>query len=127
MVAVLLVGAGGFVGSICRYGMSRGVQRALGTAAFPYGTFAVNIVGAFAIGLLLGAIDTPKSGFPNNARTFLAIGLLGGFTTFSAFGYETFLLFRESRNTAALLNITLQPALALAAVWLGHTTARAMA
>ena len=126
MVAVLLVGAGGFVGSICRYGMSRGVQRALGTAAFPYGTFAVNIVGAFAIGLLLGAIDTPKSGFPNNARTFLVIGLLGGFTTFSTFGYETFLLFRESRNTAALLNIALQPALGLAAVWLGHTTARAL-
>ena len=119
MVAVLLVGAGGFVGSICRYGMSRGVQRALGTAAFPYGTFVVNIVGAFAIGLLLGAIDTPKSGFPNNARTFLVIGLLGGFTTFSAFGLETIELIRRGEFFVGVTNVALSLALSLVAVWAG--------
>ena len=91
---ILLVGAGGFVGSVLRYGLSGAVHRLLPFAAFPYGTLAVNVVGCLAIGLLAGWSEARQVIGPE-LRLFLFIGLLGGFTTFSTFGYETFEMARS--------------------------------
>ena len=122
MTALLLVGAGGFLGSIARYGLSRAVQRGLGEAAFPYGTFAVNMIGCLLIGFLLGIIEQRSGG--TNLRLFAAIGVLGGFTTFSAFGYDTLVLFRDGRVSAGLANAVLQPLLGILAAWAGWSAAK---
>ena len=122
MTALLLVGAGGFLGSIARYGLSRAVHRGLGEAAFPYGTFAVNMIGCLLIGLLLGLIEQRGGG--TNLRLFAALGLLGGFTTFSAFGYDTLVLFRDGRVWAGVANAVLQPLLGMLAAWAGWSAAK---
>ena len=123
MTTVLLVGGGGFLGSIVRYGISRAIQRGMGDAAFPYGTFAVNMIGCLLIGLVLGIIEQ-RADDTSNVRAFVVIGILGGFTTFSAFGYDTLLLFRDSRAPAAMANLVLQPALGLLAAWAGWQAAK---
>ncbi len=124
MVAWLLIGIGGFAGSIARYGMTRGVQGMLGSPYFPYGTFAVNMAGCLAIGVLLGYTEF-RHPLSFNTHRLLVFGILGGFTTFSSFGLDTFVLWRESRHVAAVLNVALQPALGLLAVWAGHSLAKA--
>lgn len=123
MKAALLVGAGGFVGSVLRYWMAAWVFRALGKSWFPLGTLAVNVLGCFAIGLL-GGVAEQRRLFVQDLRLFLFIGVLGGFTTFSAFALETNLLLRDSRFFAAWLNIALQVILGLLAVRVGLTISR---
>ncbi len=118
MVTVLLVGAGGFVGAALRYLVGSGVYNLSGHASFPYGTLAVNIVGCFLIGLLAGFAETRQL-LGEGTRAFIIIGLLGGFTTFSAFGYETVALVRDGLLAAAVANVGLQVALGLVAVWIG--------
>ena len=125
MSVVLLVGAGGFAGSILRYLLNRGIQQLLPTGTTsPYGILAVNVAGCFIIGVLGGLASTygllgPSSG----ARTFLFTGFLGGFTTFSAFGYDTLILLREGEVALALANVALHVLLGLGAVWLGYRLA----
>ncbi len=80
------VGAGGFCGAVLRFTVGGLVHRALPSGAFPYGTLAVNLLGCFAIGLLFG-IGEARQLFGPAFRSFVLIGLLGGFTTFSTFGY----------------------------------------
>lgn len=123
MKAALLVGAGGFVGSVLRYWMAAWVFRALGKPWFPVGTLAVNILGCLAIGLL-GGIAEQRRLFVQELRLFLFIGVLGGFTTFSAFAYETHHLLRDSRLVAAWLNVGLQITLGLLAVRVGMAISR---
>lgn len=124
MASIILVGMGGFLGSVFRYLLSGWVHRIAGDGWFPYGTLAVNVLGCLAIGLLNG-IAEERQVFSPETRLFLFIGLLGGFTTFSTFGYETFALARDAQMLAALTNIALQLALGLSAVWLGNALARA--
>jgi CrcB protein len=122
MLNVVLVGVGGAVGSMLRYGLSTWVMS--GGRSFPYGTLAVNAIGCFAIGLILGLAE--RHDFVNtHTRLLLTTGLLGGFTTFSAFGFETFALLRDERIAAAVANVTLQVALGLLAVWAGHQLSKA--
>ena len=116
---LLLVGVGGFVGSICRYLLAGIVQQVLHGSTFPYGTMVVNIVGCFAIGCLNGLAEARQM-FSPELRIFLLIGLLGGFTTFSAFGYETLALLRDSQIGAALANVLVQVVAGLLCVWLGY-------
>ncbi|MBI4687047.1 MAG: fluoride efflux transporter CrcB [Nitrospirae bacterium] len=123
MLKVLIVGAGGFIGSACRYMLSGWVHKILDSASFPYGTLAVNIGGCFFIGFLGGLSDT-RQVFAPETRLFLFIGVLGGFTTFSSFGYETFALARDGEIFAALSNIFLQMVLCLSAVYLGNITSK---
>lgn len=118
MQAILLVGAGGFVGAVLRYLVGSGVYALSGGSSFPYGTLAVNVVGCFLIGLAAGFAETRQM-LGEGARAFLVIGVLGGFTTFSAFGHETLGLVRDARLLAAAANVGLQVALGLAAVWIG--------
>lgn len=121
---LLLVGAGGFLGSVSRYLIGGWVHRALGTS-FPYGTLTVNVLGCLAIGLLGGLAETRQMITPE-ARLFLFIGLLGGFTTFSSFGYETLAFARDGEFVIAGLNVMLQIALGLGAVWFGFIISRSL-
>ena len=125
MITVLLVGAGGFAGSILRYLLNREVHQLLSAfGVFPYGILVVNVAGCFVIGLLGGLASAhgilgPTSG----ARAFLFVGFLGGFTTFSAFGLDTMNMVREGAFALALANVGLQVVLGLGAVWLGYRMA----
>ena len=125
MLPILLVGAGGFLGSILRYVLSGWVHRILDNPWFPYGTLAVNVTGSLVIEFLAGLADS-RSFFSSEARLFVFIGLLGGFTTFSSLTIETFSLARSAQLLAAAMNVTLQIFLGLVAVWLGNLLARLM-
>ena len=115
MLNVLLVAAGGALGSAARYGVSLLALRFIGTG-FPAGTLAVNVLGCLAAGVAAARLD-PLSPW----RTFLIGGVLGGFTTFSAFGLETRAL---GASTSAALYVGLSLGLGLGAVWLGHALSR---
>lgn len=123
MKAILLVGTGGFVGSVLRYLISGWVFRLLDKPWFPLGTLAVNLAGCLAIGFL-GGIAEQRRIFDPEIRLFVFVGILGGFTTFSTFAYETASLAHDARLTAALLNIALQVVVGLLAVWFGGLMAR---
>ena len=116
---LLFVGLGGFVGSVLRYLVSGWVQRLSDTPFFPYGTLSVNVVGCLAIGLLGGWADNTEL-FSPGVRLFVLLGLLGGFTTYSTFGYETMALLRDRQTTAALGYVGLHLALGFGAVALGY-------
>lgn len=120
---VLLVGAGGFIGSVLRYGIGGLVQSAVSTLMFPYGTLVVNVTGCFGIGLVSQLVDAQGVLGPGT-RAFLVVGLLGGYTTFSAFGNETLNLLRDGQRFAAGMSIGGNLLLALCAVWLGRLAAQ---
>ena len=125
MLRVFLVGAGGFLGSILRYAVGGWVHNLSNSAWFPYGTLVINSVGCLLIGFLSGLAES-RSVFGPEVRLFLFIGVLGGFTTFSSFAYETFSLARDAENLAAAVNIFAQLILGLAGVWFGNALARLM-
>lgn len=116
----LIVGLGGFLGSGFRFAVSRLMQQLMPAAFFPVGTLTVNLVGCFIIGLLGGWVENLES-FNPQVRLFLFIGLLGGFTTFSTFGYETMALLRDRQVAWALLNVGVHVIVGLAAVWAGYS------
>ncbi len=117
MKQVLLVFIGGGLGSAARYGLSGAVHRTLGSQ-FPYGTMTVNVIGCFLIGLLL-SLSTDRSVIGPDLRLFLALGFLGGFTTFSSFSYETIQLFRDGQNFNALANVFSTTLICLSGTWIG--------
>jgi CrcB protein len=117
-----LAGIGGFIGSALRYTVSGLAQHWSRSIDFPYGTLAVNLIGCFAIGFLSYLAET-RGLFTAETRTLIFIGVLGGFTTFSAFGNETINLWRDGQNLLAGLNIAAHLVLGLGAVWLSRTLA----
>ncbi len=118
---LLLIAAGGAVGSVLRYALALATQHWAGRA-FPLGTLIVNVLGCFAIGLLSVWLDRLPWATPD-VRFALVTGVLGGFTTFSAFALETEELIRAHSYAAAVLNVLLSVCLGLAAVWLGRSLA----
>ncbi|GKS59279.1 putative fluoride ion transporter CrcB [Nitrospira sp.] len=122
MLNVLLVGAGGFLGSALRYLIGGVAQSFAGSPAFPYGTLVVNALGCFAIGFVSELAES-HGAFSSETRLFLVTGILGGFTTFSAFGNETMNLLRDGEMLLGGINIGLQLVLGLLAVWGGYTVA----
>jgi CrcB protein len=119
----LWVALGGALGSVARYACSSAAARWLG-AGFPWGTLFVNVTGSFAIGLLaaLAAADgRPLLGA--DARAFLLVGVLGGFTTFSSFSLETLELARGGALGGAALNVALSVALCFGGAALGFASA----
>jgi CrcB protein len=119
---LIIISAGGFIGTMLRYLVSGAAQNAMGNATFPLGTAAVNLSGCFVIGVLAELAES--RGFLTDAtRAFLTVGVLGGYTTFSAFGNETLNLFRSGESFLALGNVALQVVLGLACVWLGRDCA----
>jgi CrcB protein len=119
---LLLVGAGGFLGSAARYVVSAWGTQLSHAGRFPVGTLLVNVSGCLLIGFLAGLAEHAHL-FSPSARLFLLTGFLGGYTTFSAFGYETWFLGREALVGAALANVGLQVSLGLFAVVLGSRLA----
>lgn len=115
---LLWIGLGGFIGAISRYSLSGLIYRLFSDPWMPYGTMACNVLGCFLIGLL-GGLSESRQLFSPEVRLFLFIGLLGGFTTFSSFGIETFNLIREGQWFVSLMNVILSVVLGLTAVWLG--------
>ncbi len=120
MINIFLVGIGGFIGSVMRYLASGYVQQATKSVGFPYGTLAVNLVGCFVIGFL-AQLAEGRGVFTSEARAFVFVGILGGFTTFSSFGNETLNLARDSQMMGALANVSANVVIGLFAVWLGRT------
>lgn len=119
MVRVLLVGLGGCIGSVLRYWLSGAVQQAAG-APFPFGTLAVNVLGSLAIGVLSELADEHQVLTPET-HGLLVVGLLGGFTTFSAFANDTVNGLRGGLTVIAVANVVVSVVTCLAAVWLGRS------
>jgi fluoride exporter len=120
----LVVGTGGFLGAAARYLLGGAVYRWL-PASFPWATFVINVTGCFGIGFL-AVLAEERMLLGPGARLFLMVGVLGGYTTFSTFGYETIALLRDGSLVAAALNVLGQVALGLLAVWAGMTAARVL-
>lgn len=118
---LFLIGTGGFIGSILRYLLSGYAQQLSKSIQFPFGTLAVNLVGCALVGLLAELADH-RGVISGETRAFLIVGLLGGFTTFSAFGNETMNLLRDGELWLACGNIVGHTVLGLVAVWLGYST-----
>ena len=118
MKQVLLVGLGGCLGSISRYKLGGVFLRYASAGQFPFSTFLINVIGCLAIGMLAGLAEN-RDYFSSDARLFLFTGLLGGFTTFSAFGYEGLYLLRRGEIGTAACYAGLSVLLGWSAVWLG--------
>ncbi|WP_085535169.1 fluoride efflux transporter CrcB [Massilibacteroides vaginae] len=117
MVKVLLLIAGGALGTVFRYQLSNWIQHTV-LSAFPYGILAVNIAGSFVIGFCWSLSDA--FGFSSNFKLFLFTGLLGGFTTFSSFTLDAMLLLKAGEYKIALSYILASNILGLSAVFLGY-------
>ncbi|HEX8336020.1 MAG TPA: fluoride efflux transporter CrcB [Pyrinomonadaceae bacterium] len=124
MLRILLVGLAGLAGTLCRYWLSGAVSRRYGEA-FPAGTLAVNLLGCFAAGLLFHLMQE-RDAFGETARAAVFVGLLGGFTTFSAYGLQTFVLLREGRLGWAALNVVASNLLGLLMVFAGYAAAKVL-
>ncbi|MBI3858207.1 MAG: CrcB family protein [Planctomycetes bacterium] len=109
----MLVGAGGFLGASLRYGVSLAMQRWTGT--FPWATLAINVLGCLLIGTLMPLVEQKPLWL-----VFVVPGLLGGFTTFSAFGFETWRLADGGRAVLGAVYVLASVGMGLAAVWLGR-------
>lgn len=123
MTRLLFVGLGGFVGTIFRYWLGDLIAKRYGET-FPLGTLAVNALGCFLIGFLFYFFYDRNLTSPT-VRTVVFIGVIGGFTTFSSYGLQTFTLLRDGQAFLALVNIVASNALCLVLVWLGYGLAKA--
>ena len=123
MFKILLVGLGGFCGAVARYFVSGFMLKV--SAAFPWGTLVVNVVGSFLLGFLM-ALVTETLAISPNERLFLAIGFLGSFTTFSTFIYETNSLLEEGEFLLAGVNLFSSLLLGLFGLRLGIWLARVL-
>ena len=106
---------------MARHGLNTLIHQRLLGMRFPLGIFSINVLGSFVIGLLGGLIAGDRVSMGYSTRTFLIVGVLGGFTTFSSFSFDTLALAREGFTAHALWNVIGQVGLSLAAVWLGFT------
>ena len=119
---ILLIGLGGFVGSILRYGLSGVAQNVAPGSVFPVGTLVVNVLGCAVLGAL-SELSEARGFLSPETRLFVIVGLLGGFTTFSAFANETLNALRDGALALASLNVVLNVVACLAAVWGGRMVA----
>lgn len=127
MQAAVIVFLGAGIGGVLRHGANLGCARLCGTA-FPWGTLAVNVAGSLAMGLLVGWLAFRGSeGWTQPLRLFLATGVLGGFTTFSAFSLDTVLLFERGDVLAALSYVAASVLVSVLALALGLGVVRGLA
>lgn len=122
MGKLFLIGLAGFIGTISRYWLSGVLARRYGET-FPLGTLVVNLVGCFLVGLLFYLLQE-RFLVNQTFRTVVLIGFLGGFTTFSSFGLQTFTLLQDGEFGLALLNVSIANIFGLFLVWAGYTLAR---
>jgi CrcB protein len=114
----LLVGLGGAMGATARHAVNRVLMMSVATTGFPFGTFLINVVGSGLIGLIAGCAAGGRIAISNEARTFLMVGFLGGFTTFSSFSLDTLTLLKGGEVMLAVANVAGQVGLSLLAVLL---------
>jgi len=120
MVHILYIGVGGFIGAVSRYLLSRYINNLL--PSFPFGTLTVNIIGSFVLGFIIYSISAGKNISPE-MRDFITIGMVGGFTTMSAFAYESFRLMELNQLMLFAMNIALNVILCIAAIYAGKELA----
>jgi CrcB protein len=125
MTIWLLIGAGGALGAMARHGLNHIVHQRSLASTFPLGIFVVNVLGSFLIGLIAGLVVSNRIQLAHQSRTFLIVGLLGGFTTFSSFSLDTLALAREGHLAQAFWNVVGQVGLSLIGVWAGYRLATA--
>jgi CrcB protein len=122
MINYLMVGAGGFIGAVARYGIAAWIGQQWGRT-FPLGTFVVNVSGSFLIGLMMTVL-TEKLMVNPQWRLLLVVGFLGAYTTFSTLEYETGNLLKDSEFLLAALNVVLSVFAGFAALKIGEVMAR---
>ena len=115
----ILVGAGGALGAMARHGLNHIVHQRYLASVFPLGIFLINVLGSIAIGLVAGLMASGRLHWAYPARTFVVVGILGGFTTFSSFSLDTLALARDGHVAMALWNVAGQVGLSLVGVWAG--------
>jgi CrcB protein len=118
----IAVAVGGALGSLVRHWVNLEMAQRLERSS-PYATFLVNVIGCLAIGTLAGLVASSRLQMSPTTRTFLFVGVLGGFTTFSTLGLDTFTLAQSGEHATALWNVAGQIALGLGCVWLGFALA----
>lgn len=116
-VTLLLIAVGGALGSVARYLVSTWVLR-LTNPYFPYGTFVVNVLGCVIFGLIVG-LAQQRLPLSAELRAFFLVGVLGGFTTFSTFAFDSMSLLRDGQSGLALVNMAGQVVLGVAALYVG--------
>lgn len=124
MNAYLLVGLGGAIGSIARYGSGVLVGR-LWTSSFPLATMLINIAGSLLMGLFIGFLARTTPAWQNDARLFVAVGVLGGFTTLSSFSLDTVFLLERGEVAQAALYVGASVAISIVALFVGLLIMRA--
>lgn len=121
MMKIVMVALGGGLGSVLRY-LVQGWGQKLTSGSFPVGTLAVNVIGCLAIGFLNYAFSGPIL-IRQEYRIALTVGILGGFTTFSTFGWETFSMANDGQGLRAIMNLLLSVTLGFGAVLIGYRLA----
>ena len=124
MQKTIFIAVAGLLGTLVRYWLSGVVARQYGET-FPWGTMAVNLVGCFLAGAVFYLADERFLLSPT-LRTIILIGFLGGLTTFSSYGLQTFTLLRDGELAIAMLNVVLSNVLGLLMVWTGYVVCRAL-
>ncbi|WP_426041978.1 fluoride efflux transporter CrcB [Brevundimonas sp. TWP2-3-4b1] len=124
MTRLLLVAIGGALGSMARYGVGLGAARLFPASTWPWGTLMVNVVGGLVMGLLVGWMGLRAGSGQETVRVLAAVGVLGGFTTFSAFSLETALMIERREYGLAGAYVLLSVVLAVAALMAGLMLAR---
>lgn len=124
MANLVLVGIGGALGSMARHGVGLALARLSPARVTPYATMAVNLTGCLVIGVLAGLIASHRVTMSPHLRAFIFVGVLGGFTTFSSFGLDTFTLAHGGHTGTATINVVIQVAAGLALVAVGYAGAR---
>lgn len=120
MLHILYIGFGGFIGAVSRFLISRYLNNLL--PAFPLGTLAVNVLGSFVLGFIMYSVSAGRNISPE-LRDFIAIGIIGGFTTMSSFAYESFRLLELTQVMYFALNIALNIILCIGAIYAGKELA----
>lgn len=120
MIHILYIGLGGFIGAVSRYLLSRYISNLL--PSFPFGTLTVNVLGSFILGFIMYSITAGRNISPE-LREFITIGIIGGFTTMSAFAYESFRLAELNQFMLFALNIALNIILGIGAIYAGKILA----
>ncbi|MNK15719.1 putative fluoride ion transporter CrcB [compost metagenome] len=124
MMQFLLVAVGGALGAMARYGLGLTVGRLAPGAGWPWGTFTANVTGGLLMGLLAGWLALKAGAGQESIRLFAAVGLLGGFTTFSAFSLEAALMIERRELATAFVYAVGSVVLSIAALFVGLMIAR---
>jgi fluoride exporter len=124
MANIFLIGIGGFIGAVARYGMAVWVGQRWGRS-FPLGTFIINVTGSFLIGLLM-TLFTERYMVNPQWRLLMVVGFLGAYTTFSTFEYETGALLKDGEWLIAGMNVVFSVVVGFAALKLGEVIAKSI-